>query len=169
VGVAERHIGAFRSRRVSATSALALPSSAVFAQASPSTGTSGARFDLMRREVGTISPDPDGAGPLPFLATRKTYDADGRLARVETGTLSAWQSEAVAPADWAGFAVVSQVDTDYDPMGRKVREAASGSNGAATAVTEYGYDQAGRLRCTAVRMPAGERHRRERQPRRDDL
>jgi RHS repeat-associated protein len=131
---------------------LALPASAALAQASPSAGTSAARFDLMRREVGTISPDPDGAGPLPFPATRKTYDPAGRLAKVETGTLAAWQSESVAPADWTGFAIVSRVDTAYDAMGRKVRESSSGSDGAATAVTEYGYDQAGRLRCTAARM-----------------
>jgi RHS repeat-associated protein len=72
--------------------------------------------------------------------------------KVETGTLSAWQGESVAPANWPGFAIVTQVDTAYDVMGRKVREAASGNGGATAAVTEYGYDQAGRLRCTAVRM-----------------
>ena len=131
---------------------LALPASAAFGQASPSAGTSAARYDLMRREVGTISPDPDGAGPLPFLATRKTYDPAGHLVKVESGTLPAWQSESIDPASWTGFTVQSQVDTAYDMMGRKVREAASGSNGATTSVTEYGYDQAGRLRCTAVRM-----------------
>jgi hypothetical protein len=40
--------------------------------------------------TGTIAPDPDGAGPLPFPAVRNTYDAAGRLTLVETGTLSAW-------------------------------------------------------------------------------
>jgi RHS repeat-associated protein len=132
--------------------ALALPASAAFGQASPSAGTSAARYDLMRREVGSISPDPDGAGPLPFLAARKTYNPAGHLVKVESGTLAAWQSESIDPAFWTGFAIVSQVDTAYDSMGRKVREAASGSNGATTSVTEYGYDQVGRLRCTAVRM-----------------
>jgi RHS repeat-associated protein len=130
--------------------ALAAPSAA-WAQASPSAGTSAARYDPMRREVGTISPDPDGAGPLPYLATRKTYNAAGHLVKVESGTLSAWQSEAVAPADWTGFTIVSQVDTAYDSMGRKVRQATSGS-GVTAGVTEFGYDLAGRPKCTAVRM-----------------
>jgi RHS repeat-associated protein len=121
------------------------------AQASPSASTSGARYDLMRREVGTILPDPDGAGALTFLATRKTYDAAGNLTKVETGTLAAWQSESVAPASWTGFTVASQVDTSYDAMGRKVREQSSGG-GVISGVTEFGYDPAGRLKCTAVRM-----------------
>jgi RHS repeat-associated protein len=126
--------------------------SAAWGQASPSVGTSAVRFDLMRREVGTISPDPDGAGPRPFLATRKTYDSAGRLRAVETGALAVWQSELVAPADWPGFTVSSRVDSMYDAMGRKTRDAVSADDGVTTSVTEYGYDLAGRLKCTAVRM-----------------
>ncbi|MGA9581596.1 MAG: hypothetical protein WBR13_06475, partial [Allosphingosinicella sp.] len=125
--------------------------SASWSQASPSAGTHAVRYDLMRREVGTMSADADGAAPWSFLATRKTYDAGGRLTKVESGHLSAWQPETVAPAAWTGFTVVSQVDTLYDAMDRKVREAVSGS-GVITGVTEYGYSLAGRLKCTAVRM-----------------
>ncbi|HET9638053.1 MAG TPA: hypothetical protein VFP12_02490, partial [Allosphingosinicella sp.] len=130
---------------------LALPPSAAFAQASPSAFTQAARYDLMRREVGTITPDADGAAPWSFLATRKTYDVGGRLTKVESGWLASWQAETVAPANWSGFTIVSQVDTAYDSMGRKVRESASGG-GIVSGVTEYGYDLAGRLKCTAVRM-----------------
>lgn len=129
---------------------LAAPSPAT-AQAAPSAHTYAVRYDLMRREVGTITPDPDGAGAMIFLATRKTYDTAGRLAKVESGGLFSWQSEAIAPADWTGFIVATQVDTTYDAMGRKVREVASGG-GVTAGVTEYGYDLAGRLQCTAVRM-----------------
>ncbi|HEX8447968.1 MAG TPA: hypothetical protein VF652_00135, partial [Allosphingosinicella sp.] len=142
---------ALRPSAIALCVALAMPSAAL-AQASPSAGTSAARYDLMRREVGTISPDADGAAPFAYLATRKTYDSAGRLVSVESGTLSAWQSESVAPAAWSGFALLTRVDTEYDAMGRKVRDAVSGSDGAVTAVTEYGYDLAGRLKCTAVRM-----------------
>ncbi len=136
-----------------AAAAVALPSLAApaWSQASPSAFTHAVRYDLKRREVGTIAPDPDGAGPLPFLATRKTYNAAGHLVKVESGTLSAWQSEAIAPADWTGFTVHNQILTDYDSMGRKSREFVA-NGGAAPGVTEYGYDGAGRLRCTAVRM-----------------
>ncbi|HYW17657.1 MAG TPA: hypothetical protein VE891_16070, partial [Allosphingosinicella sp.] len=131
--------------------ALSSISSAAWSQASPSAGTYAARYDLMRREVGTIAPDADGAAPWAFLATRKTYDEGGRMTKVETGWLDSWHGEGVAPPAWTGFWIVSQVDTQYDSMNRKVREAVSGS-GIVTGVTEYGYDQAGRPKCTAVRM-----------------
>ena len=138
-------------------SALALTPSA-HAQASPSAHTSAARYDAMRRVVGTIAPDPDGTGPLGFAATRITYDAAGRLTKVEKGELVSWQSEAVAPKDWTGFTVLQIVNTDYDALGRKTREAVSGvgSDGAGApavqAVTEYRYEARGLLECTAVRM-----------------
>jgi RHS repeat-associated protein len=57
----------------------------------------------------------------------------------------------VAPALWPNFAVHRIVDTSYDALDRKTREAVSGG-GATAGVTEYGYDRAGRLICTAVRM-----------------
>lgn len=92
------------------------------AQAQASPYTSGVRYDALGRVTGTISPDPDGAGARPHLAVRNSYDAAGRLVRVESGTLAAWQSEAVAPANWTGFEILRTVDTFYDAMGRKTRE-----------------------------------------------
>jgi RHS repeat-associated protein len=87
---------------------------------------------------------------------RNSYDAAGRLIRVEEGTLAAWQPDSVAPLHWPGFAAHKIVDTSYDALDRKTREAVTGigPSGAAVvaAVTEYGYDLAGRPRCTAVRM-----------------
>jgi RHS repeat-associated protein len=144
------------SRRVNVRAlafVLALPSTATAAwgQASPSAFTHAVRYDLMRREVGTIAPDPDGAWPFSYFATRKTYNAAGHLVKVENGVLDNWPSEAVAPANWSGFTIFKQVDTAYDAMARKVREAVSGG-GTTVEVTEYGYDLAGRLKCTAVRM-----------------
>ncbi|HYJ83641.1 MAG TPA: RHS repeat-associated core domain-containing protein, partial [Allosphingosinicella sp.] len=131
--------------------ALALAPSLASAQASPTAGTHAVRYDLMRREVGTIAPDPDGAGPLTYLATRSTYDTAGRLTKVEKGHLSAWQGESIAPKDWTGFTVVTRSDIQYDVMGRKVGESTSGGGQVAT-MTEYGYDGAGRLKCIAQRM-----------------
>ena len=133
--------------------ALASLPSAAWSQASPSAGTYAARYDLMRREVGMIAPDADGAQPFAYLATRKTYDVGGRLTKVESGVLDNWPSETVAPASWTGFTVFNQVDTEYDTSDRKVRETVSGG-GVTTGVTEFDYDLAGRLRCTAVRMNA---------------
>lgn len=133
-----------------------LPSTA-FAQASPSDFTAATRYDNANRVVGTIAPDPDGSGPLHYAAVRNTYDADGRLVRVEKGELASWQSEAVAPSAWTGFTVFSKVETGYDGLDRKTVEASWGWNSTTSAwvesaVTQYSYDPVGRLDCTAQRM-----------------
>jgi RHS repeat-associated protein len=120
-------------------------------QSSASDFTSAVRYDLAGRVTGTIAPDPDGSGSLHHAAMRNTYDSNGHLVTVEKGELSAWQSEAVAPASWTGFTVFSQVDTVYDGLDRKVKESVS-SGGTVYSVTQYSYDVAGRLECTAIRM-----------------
>jgi RHS repeat-associated protein len=108
----------------------------------------------MGRVTGTISADPDGAGPLPHRATRNTYDGAGRLTRQETGTLAAWQSEAVAPAGWSGFTVHQVIDHAYDALDRKTRETVS-AGGTAYSVTQQSYDAIGRPECSATRMNPG--------------
>jgi RHS repeat-associated protein len=66
--------------------------------------------------------------------------------RLETGTVT-------GPSDaaWAGFVVQQALDIDYDSQGRKLRERVS-AGGVTHAVTQYSYDLARRLECTAVRM-----------------
>lgn len=126
---------------------------AAHAQTSASSHTYATRYDAVGRVTGTITPDPDGAGPLKHAATRTTYDAAGRPVKHETGELSSWKSEAVQPKNWgAAFAVLSSIETTYDLMSRKVVDRVEGSNGVAVGVTQYSYDFAGRLECTAVRM-----------------
>ena len=83
-----------------ASSMIAAP---LAAQSSASDYTSATRYDAMGRVTGTIAPDPDGGGSLKHPATRTTYDAAGRPVKVETGELSQWQNESIAPKDWAGF------------------------------------------------------------------
>ncbi len=139
-------------RRVSETPPRALLSSCPGtppASASPFTTVS--RFDAAGRLLGTIAPDPDGPGPLGFPAVRNSYDAAGRLVKVEKGELASWQGPSVAPASWTFSSIAQTVDTVYDALDRKVKESVSGSSGTAT-VTQYSYDLAGRLECTAVRM-----------------
>jgi RHS repeat-associated protein len=136
---------------------LAAPATAL-AQASPSPYISATRYDTVGRVTGTISADPDPgsgpgqvSGPLPFLAVRNSYDAAGRLTKVETGTLAAWQSG--APEAWSGFDVKRTAESLYDPMGRKLRDTLrEGAAGALRSVTQYSYDSFGRPDCTAVRM-----------------
>ena len=110
------------------------------------------RYDLIGRITGAISPDPDGGSPLSFQAVRNTYDAAGRLIKVESGELASWYSEATAPASWGGFTIYNTVDTSYNAQNQKTLEVVKGSNGVATAATQYNYDIFGRALCTAVRM-----------------
>ncbi len=73
--------------------AIAIGAQPALAQSSASNFTTDMRYDALRRVVGTIAPDPDGAGPLQHVAIRNTYDAAGRLIRVEAGKLDNWQAE----------------------------------------------------------------------------
>lgn len=111
-----------------------------------SADTTRTRYDSMRRVTGTITPDPDGSGPLPHRATRRTYSPAGDLIKVEQGTVPGQSN-----ADWAMFASHQTVDTEYDGLARKVRESISAA-GIKKAVTQFSYDLAQRLECTAVRM-----------------
>ncbi|MEA3012259.1 MAG: hypothetical protein QOD42_804 [Sphingomonadales bacterium] len=151
-----------RLRDFAAAAALAAPlaaaallaPSAAFAQAAASPFTSATRYDGVGRVTGTISADPDGVGSgNPFLAVRNSYDAAGRLTKIETGTLAAWQSESVAPALWTGFAVDRTAEALYDVLGRKLRDTLrDGAAGTLRSMTQYSYDAFGRPDCTAVRM-----------------
>jgi RHS repeat-associated protein len=104
------------------------------------------RYDALRRKVGEVGPDPDGTGPRLPLATKNTYSASGDLTKVETGTVTD-QSDVA----WAAFASLQAVDNVYDLLGRKLKESVSGA-GVVKSVTQYSYDPAGRLECTAMRM-----------------
>lgn len=121
----------------------------------PASGTADThywRYDIGRRLVGEILPDPDGDGALQRPATRRTYDIGGRLIRVERGTLASVPVASVAPANWSGFTIHTTAETDYDIMDRKRIERMRGSDGAVVSLTQYSYDAFGRLECTAVRM-----------------
>jgi RHS repeat-associated protein len=135
-------------RRLAALALLLAPAAA-FAQASASPYTSATRYDAAGRVVGTIAPAPNTSPH--YAAVRNWYNAAGQLIRAETGDLSIWPSDSVAPADWAGFTIMRTVLTRYDAMGRKMRDLLV-ALGAVQTATQYSYDLAGRLECTAVRM-----------------
>jgi RHS repeat-associated protein len=104
------------------------------------------RYDAARRVVGVIGPDPDGAGPRAYRATRNTYDAAGRLVRVERGTVLG-----STDADWAAFIPLASVESGYDALDRRTLERQQ-AGGVTYAATQYSFDTFGRLECTAVRM-----------------
>jgi YD repeat-containing protein len=138
--------------RLAATILFILLCSPALAQSSPSAYTSATRYDAERRVVGTIAPDPDGAGALQYTAVRNTYDSAGRVIKVEKGVLSSWQSESLAPANWgAAFTVQQSTITTYDALDRKLKDSLW-AGGSLRKVMQYSYDSFGRLDCTAERM-----------------
>lgn len=149
--IAIRHILARAALVIGGVGALATGTAAL-SQATASPHTWATRYDAVGRPVGTIAPDPDGAGPLKHAATRTTYDLRGNPIKVETGELASWQSEAVAPTSWTGFTVFTTAETSYDALSRKTTDRVKGSDGVTISLMQYSYDAAGRLECTAVRM-----------------
>jgi RHS repeat-associated protein len=107
------------------------------------------RYNAVRNVIGTISPDPDGAGPLKHRAVRTTYRANGQAEKVENGTVNS-QSD----GDWAAFNPLEAVETGYDTVNRPVTSRLV-SGGTTYALTQTSYDAAGRLECTAQRMNSG--------------
>lgn len=104
------------------------------------------RFDRLGRVVGTIRPDPDGTGPLVRAASRITYDADGNVTKKEIGTVAG-----VTDTDWTAFNSKQTVSSTFDADDRRTSDTLT-ANGTTYGVTQYSYDAASRLDCTAVRM-----------------
>ena len=106
------------------------------------------RYDAVGQLVGTISADPDGTGALPRLASRLTRNADGQVTKTEAGTVTG-----TGDTEWAAFAVSQEVRTQYDAFGRTAAQFQVQPGGTQIyALTQQGYDYAGRPECTAVRM-----------------
>jgi RHS repeat-associated protein len=108
--------------------------------------TSRTRFDAVRRPVGSVSPDPDGTGPLKHRASRVMRNSDGQVSKVESGTV-----ESQSDAHWNSFNPVDAVETGYDPLGRPVVQKLT-AGGTTYALTQTNYDLLGRPDCTAQRM-----------------
>jgi RHS repeat-associated protein len=105
------------------------------------------RYNSARQVIGTVSPDPDGAGALKHRAVRNTYDpSTGLPVKAEQGNVNS-QSD----GDWAAFSASQAVETSYDSNGRPVvSKLTSGSTVYALAQTSY--DALGRPECSAQRM-----------------
>jgi hypothetical protein len=105
------------------------------------------RYDSARQLVGTIDPDPDGAGSLRHRATRTTWRPDGQASKQELGTVNG-----LSDPDWAAFAASETVDVTFDANNRPSTQALSGTSGGTQALTQIAYDALGRTDCVAVRM-----------------
>lgn len=117
-------------------------------ESAPSSFTTNYRYDAARQLVGTIGP----SGSSAFEAVRNTYDAEGRLTKVEHGSLTTVPSASIPPVSWPGFGALEVTERTYDVMGRMLTEKHASSTGANPTLTQFGYDSLGRHECTAVRM-----------------
>ncbi|MGJ3232383.1 MAG: RHS repeat domain-containing protein [Oceanicaulis sp.] len=109
------------------------------------------RYDVLRRMIGQVGPDPDGAGPRRHAATRITYDAAGRVTARETGTVASQTDSA-----WAAFSRINRETVEYDTLSRPTSVRAYDSGSTVLALAQYGYYASsaskGRLECVALRL-----------------
>ena len=129
----------------------ALSSAPAVAQTGAAPFQTGYRWDVERRLVGKISPFPNDGNPTYYPAERYTYNDDGQLVQVETGALSAWQSQSVLPSAWTGYTIHKTIAYRYDVAGNQVEERVS-AGGAVQTVTQMSSDADDRPLCSAVRM-----------------
>jgi len=114
----------------------------------PGTGDTARTYrNAMRQVYLELGPDPDGAGPLLYRASRTTYDLDGRVILVEAGTTTNQSETALS-----SFSALQQTATAYDSLGRKASESLLSATGKIQSLTQYSYDTAGRLICSTERM-----------------
>ncbi len=131
-----------------------LVSENLFAAQSATPYTMASRYDLAGQLTGTISPDPDGSGPLGYPAVRNSYNANGLLEKVETGELSVWQDENVAPVNWSAFSAITTKYFQYDSYGRKIVDARLNQQGYTKYLVQTNYDNENRVNCKTVRLSA---------------
>jgi RHS repeat-associated protein len=115
----------------------------------PNGHVSNATYDVVRRKLFEISPDPDGTGPLPSTAVLHTYDALGRETRTDRGTTT-------SPTG-SDFTAVETATATYDAVGNKLTQTEFNAAGATTllGLTQSSYDGMNRLICASVRMNPG--------------
>lgn len=105
-------------------------------------------YDSDHEQVGTIGPDPDGAGPLANRATRYTFNPDGLITQVDDGTTSGQTSSA-----FANLNTLASTITSFDSLDRKIQQSIV-VNGSIQRLGQFAYDAANRLQCYSIRENA---------------
>lgn len=85
-------------------------------------------YDVMRRKVFEISPDPDGGGTLKRMVIRHVYDFDGLEVETQTGTYNNANGAAftlaqfaISNPDSAPYTIANKKRMTYDGAGRLTR------------------------------------------------
>jgi RHS repeat-associated protein len=99
-------------------------------------------YDLNRELLGAIGPLATGQSTYPALTY--IYSVNGQVTQVAHGT-------ATNQSSLSGVTVLEQQNILYDGLGRKVQASLS-SGGTTQTLSQWTYDNANRLVCTAVRM-----------------
>ena len=100
-------------------------------------------YDSARQLTGTVGPD---SGSSVYRAVQNTYNADGQATVVQRGTVTSQSSN-----PWGSFSQLWRQENTYDSRGDLIQQNIVGG-GSPVAVTQYSYDNGGRLVCTAQRM-----------------
>lgn len=104
------------------------------------------RYDVIRRPVGVVGPDPDGGSARVPMAQKNTYDSNGTVSQTDIGTVTD-QSDGA----WASFSSAQQAVFTYDGNKRPIKTELK-AGGTTYAVSQQSYDSLGRPDCAATRM-----------------
>ena len=99
-------------------------------------------YDADRRTLGAIGPDPDGPGPRTPIATKNTYNTDGVLIGVQTGTVADQTA-----ASFGNIVEAYHTKVVLDNYDNPIRTIVA--NGATMiSVSDIIYDSLGRATCS---------------------
>ncbi|MDV6331320.1 RHS repeat-associated core domain-containing protein [Asticcacaulis sp. 201] len=106
-------------------------------------------YDAVRRKIGEIGPDPDGAGSLQRSAIRTTYNGDGQVIAIESGTVTG-----TALANLTSMTVLDKSTAEFStttglPTAAKYFV---GTSTTPSQVVQTTYDNMLRVSCTAERL-----------------
>lgn len=105
-------------------------------------------YDARRLKIGMIGGDPDGAEPLPRIATRTTYGSDGQVETVAQGTVTATTLAALQ-----AMTPQQRTETAYSTAhGLPIIERTFGTGAEPEILKQISYDSRLRVDCTALRM-----------------
>ena len=102
--------------------------------------------DELRRVVGIVGPDPDGAGPLLYPASKMVYNPHGLVTQIVRGTVT---DQGDSPG--TSLVALETHNTAYDPADR-LNHTDVMANGVTVSATDFAYDAANRPTTTTVRM-----------------
>ncbi len=105
-------------------------------------------YDALNRPIGVIGMDPDGAGPRNRQASLTTYDADGHVKEIDTGTVAG-----TAYSNLTAMTIEERNSSDFDQYGRStVARHFIGTASVAKDVIQRSYDSMQRVDCETARI-----------------